>query len=239
MAPPSRDAWLARGACARCGRPVARRAEGPGRVAATCNVCRATTPLRARRVRLEPGRPPQPWLSARGRWVLPALTLAVVVLLAGAVAWRQLDAEPAPDEPPAPGPATEEVAWARLEQRIVPEFGETETRFRVEVDAYDRNGTRLSSNATGVGEWLVAQAPGLVASPDRLSGWTRCAPQDCDLRVPAGGFAYFDGEGIGAEGTGAFDTGRRELYVWGGGAWQPVEDWESWFRGFVRTRAAS
>src|SRR5687767_35181 len=101
--PAPRDAWLARGACARCGRPVARRAQGPGQVEARCNVCRATTTLRARRARLEPGRAPRTWPSPRGRWVLPLLTLLVAAVLVGVLAWRTLDAGPAPERPPAPG----------------------------------------------------------------------------------------------------------------------------------------
>ena len=237
MAPPARDVWLARGACARCGRPVARRAQGPGRVAATCNVCRATTTLPAVRMSFPAARaPPRAPASQRGRWVLPALLLAVVLVLAGVLAWRHVSEDAAPAPPREAGT----LEWARMEERLVPTFGPEEVTLRVEATAYAANGTVVPiERAARPSLWAFAHAPALVAAPRDLDDWTTCSPPACVYRAPAGAFVYFDPSGFGGERTGAFDTQRRELFVHGDDGWRRVEDWEAYFRSFGREWAGA
>lgn len=230
-----REFWLAKGACARCGAPVARRVEGPGVVEVVCNRCRSSTPVSGVRMLQEEGRPPVPApMEApaapeaapprrRSAWIAAA-AFAGGVLLVAALAWILL----APSAPP---------SWTSLNETLVPEFGQDEVRFRVELTARDAEGNVLPRDqVTGVPDWYFAHGATLAPTPEGLD-WKACNPTNCTYVAPAGSVVYYNSFFPSDHGADAFDTANRTLFSYGFGEWRPVPDWEARFRSHLIVRA--
>lgn len=249
--------WLARGICS-CGRPVARRAAGPGTHEVRCNVCHAVTAHVAAEARLgttsvEPVAPSTtppplaPRTAHRGRAPL-AIALALLVLAGGGTAAYLWRAGAASDESPAATTDTSSTTaseaplldWWMLDQRVALSWGEANVTFTIETEAYDKNKTPLDvARVADVPTWWFVAHPDLV-DPFSLDGWAGCDSRECAFTTEVGPFVYFTkGSLAPALPLFAFDTASRSLFQHRpiSGEWQPIDDWETHLANLRSVRA--
>lgn len=222
-----RSAWVAKGGCRSCSRPIAKRVEGPGEFAVPCRACSAETVLPAALIELtgaaptsspEPARsdPPAESHPPRKRsWLAPIIVVAALFLVGGGLATFVMLRG---DDPLVDGPALDAEDeprpwWESFSVSVVPAFGADDTTFTMTVQAVDENGTQIRPGSIDdPAAFYYGWSDELHVDIREFEGWRSCDPRSCSLSAPNGTYVYLDLDVPGSFGSRVVNTTSRATY---------------------------